>query len=423
MHNTPSDFAQHLYDLISDAHEVPPDDYDHHQWIRPLELPVGTEAAATFDQSIVENSFLQHTKGKRKEADVEKLKRHWEIILLNLVFVMYQRSWLLVPGDSKFYSQDNYWTRRLGLSYRPMKTVVDYLKDNNFVEYREGKAYKDNPVAARISPLPTLTWLLWEYFLEIEQPIEPPYLIVNTPDAGWEEIQSLPQDHGEVLELTQINEFLKGQRWACKAPVQLKYKNNAFQGGRLYTPFQNLPDRKIRLRINTLINDQPIGEVDFNANHLRLNLAFNGGIQAGSTPYEDLADAAGLVGIEKDIRSKVKSFITFAMGSSDKEETRSLCRFNGIDNTQFDALASAAGKLYPKLELFTGWGIFAQNLEGQILKQVMLEGIKKDIVCLPVHDAVAVQQEHLKWAEETMLECWDRQMETRGIARVKVDLP
>ena len=423
MHNTPSDFAQHLYDLISDAHEVPPDDYDHHQWIRPLELPVGTEAAATFDQSIVENSFLQHTKGKRKEADVEKLKRHWEIILLNLVFVMYQRSWLLVPGDSKFYSQDNYWTRRLGLSYRPMKTVVDYLKDNNFVEYREGKAYKDNPVAARISPLPTLTWLLWEYFLEIEQPIEPPYLIVNTPDAGWEEIQSLPQDHGEVLELTQINEFLKGQRWACKAPVQLKYKNNAFQGGRLFTPFQNLPDRKIRLRINTLINDQPIGEVDFNANHLRLNLAFNGGIHAGSTPYEDLADAAGLVGIEKDIRSKVKSFITFAMGSSDKEETRSLCRFNGIDNTQFDALASAAGKLYPKLELFTGWGIFAQNLEGQILKQVMLEGIKKDIVCLPVHDAVAVQQEHLKWAEETMLECWDRQMETRGIARVKVDLP
>jgi hypothetical protein len=75
------------------------------------------------------------------------------------------------------------------------------------------------------------------------------------------------------------------------------------------------------------------------------------------------------------------------------------------------------------LELFSGWGIYAQNFEGQILKQVMLEGVNKDIVCLPVHDAVAVQQEHLKWAEETMLECWDRQMETSGLARVKVDLP
>ena len=53
----------------------------------------------------------------------------------------------------------------------------------------------------------------------------------------------------------------------------------------------------------------------------------------------------------------------------------------------------------------------------------MLEGIKKDIVCYGVHDAVAVQQERLKWAEKTMLECWDSQMETSGLARVKVDLP
>ena len=84
----------------------------------------------------MENSFLGHTKGNRNPADVEKQKKHWKIILLNLTYVMYQRNWLLVPMDSKFYSQDNYWTRRLGLSYRPMKTIVDYLKDNNFVEYK-----------------------------------------------------------------------------------------------------------------------------------------------------------------------------------------------------------------------------------------------------------------------------------------------
>ena len=83
----------------------------------------------------------------------------------------------------------------------------------------------------------------------------------------------------------------------------------------------------------------------------------------------------------------------------------------------------ATERVFPNLDLFTGWGIHGQNYEGQILKQVMLEGIKKDIVCLPVHDAVAVQQEHLKWAEEIMLECWDKQMETSGLERVKVDLP
>ena len=418
MHNTPPDHAQYLYDLISDAHEPPVDDYNHHEWIRPLKLPAGTEAAATFDQSIVENSFLRHTKGNRNPADVEKQKRHWNIILLNLTFVMYQRNWLLVPMDSKFYSQDNYWTRRLGLSYRPMKTIVDYLKDNNFVEYREGKAYKDKPVTARISPLPTLTWLLWEYFLKIEQPIEPPYLIANTPDDGWEAIQHLPDDHYETRELTQINEFLKAQHWACKGPVQLKYKNNILQGGRLYTPFQGLPDRKIRLRINTLINNKPIGEVDFSANHLRLNLAYDKGVDAGATPYEDIGEAAGGL-----TRVKVKEFITVAMGADDAGKAASRCALAGISGQDFQRLTDATERVFPNLDLFTGWGIHGQNYEGQILKQVMLEGIKKDIVCLPVHDAVAVQQEHLKWAEDTMLECWDRQMETTGLARVKIDLP
>ena len=418
MHNTPEDHAHHLYDLISDAHGPPTDDYNHHQWIRPLKLPPETEAAATFDQSIVENSFLRHTKGNRSPADVEKQKKHWNIILLNLTFVMYQRHWLLVPMDSKFYSQDNYWTRRLGLSYRPMKIIVDYLKDNDFVEYKEGKAYKDKPVTARISPLPTLTWLLWKYFLKIEQPIEPPYLIANTPDDGWEAIQHLPDDHYEVQELIQINEFLKGQQWACKGPVQLKYKNNILQGGRLYTPFQGLPDRKIRLRINTLINNQPIGEVDFSANHLRMNLAYDKGVDAGATPYEDIGEAAGGL-----TRVKVKEFITVAMGADDASKAASRCALAGINGQDFQRLTDATKRVFPNLDLFTGWGIHGQNYEGQILKQVMLEGIKKDIVCLPVHDAVAVQQEHLKWAEETMLECWDRQMETSGLARVKVDLP
>ena len=415
MHNTPEDHAHYLYDLISDAHEAPTDDYNHHQWIRPLEL---SAAGATFDQSIVENSFLRHTEGNRNPADLETQKKHWKIILLNLTYVMYQRNWLLVPMDSKFYSQDNYWTRKLGLSYRPMKTIVDYLKDNNFVEYKEGKAYEDHPITARISPLPTLTWLLWEYFLKIEQPIESPYLIANTPDDGWEAIQHLPHDHYEIQELTQINEFLKGQQWACKGPVQLKYENNILQGGRLYTPFQSLPDRKIRLRINTLINNRPIGEVDFSANHLRLNLAYDKGVDAGATPYEDIGEAAG------DLpRAKVKDFIAVAMGADDAGKAASRCALAGIKSQDFQRLTEASKKVFPDLDLFIGWGIHGQNHEGQILKKVMLEGIKKDIVCLPVHDAVAVQQEHIKWAEETMLECWDREMETSGLAGVKVTLP
>jgi len=44
------------------------------------------------------------------------------------------------------------------------------------------------------------------------------------------------------------------------------------------------------------------------------------------------------------------------------------------------------------------------------------------IVCLPVHDAVAVQQEHQNWAKEVMLETWQEHMDDVG-TKVTVDLP
>jgi hypothetical protein len=52
----------------------------------------------------------------------------------------------------------------------------------------------------------------------------------------------------------------------------------------------------------------------------------------------------------------------------------------------------------------------------------MLEGIKKDIVCLPVHDAVAVQQQHQDWAKDVMLETWQAHVGGVG-TKVKVDMP
>ena len=52
--------------------------------------------------------------------------------------------------------------------------------------------------------------------------------------------------------------------------------------------------------------------------------------------------------------------------------------------------------------MLDGWGLSAQNLEGAILRKVMLEGIEQGIVSLPVHDAIAVKQSDAEWAEEAM---------------------
>ena len=66
-----------------------------------------------------------------------------------------------------------------------------------------------------------------------------------------------------------------------------------------------------------------------------------------------------------------------------------------------------------------------ENLVGAILRDVMLQGVDKDIVVLPVHDAVAVQQKHEQWAVDTMLEAWSRAAASGGSARarIKIDRP
>ena len=111
--------------------------------------------------------------------------------------------------------------------------------------------------------------------------------------------------------MRRINEFLEGQQWSCKGPVRLKYKLTVFHGGRLYTRYQQLPDKRHKIRINTLINDEPICEVDFSANHLRLAMAVLHDEDAGDNPYEDIMAIAGI-----DDRDLVKSFITTALGAA-----------------------------------------------------------------------------------------------------------
>lgn len=128
-------------------------------------------------------------------------------------------------------------------------------------------------------------------------------------------------------------------------------------------------------------------------------------------------------GEDPQAKALLRKETQMSFGDFLKQQAASSASLKGINGGQFARLTEAALKVFPRLELFSGWGLYAQNLEGQILKRVMLEGVKKGIVCLPVHDAVAVQQEHLEWAKDTMLECWDRQMETTGLARVKIDLP
>lgn len=407
-----------LWDIVAEQ-PLPEDDYKHHSFLVAMKMNEGRTSREQFTTLV--DSFLNETKGNRGPKQYKKLKRHWEIILLNLSRATFLRHWTLVTLTKATYV-DDYWLNKYEFSHTYTKVVVEHLKGSGLIECLPGKRYEGKPVRTRIFPKPELQTALWQFFLDAEQPIEPPYLTVNSPEDEWEEVVTgLSEDHPALMDMTRINEFLKGHEWACKGPVRMTFKHSPFQGGRLITAFQNLPDRKIRLRINTLIDGKPICEVDFSANHLRLNLAEESGEDAGETPYEDIMEIANADG-----RQLVKDFITIGMGASDRQLAMQAARAKRIDSKLFVRIEKATLKRYPKLSLFTGFGLFAQNLEGQILKRVMLEGVDRGIVALPVHDAVAVAQGNEEWAVEAMRRAWFEYASPSGsnaVARVKVDYP
>ena len=415
MHTKVNQSTAKLWDLL-DSLKLPDDEYSSHTFFRPL---VVHKSSPKYDYAneLIESFVARSNTKQRGAKQLAEFKRHWQYMLMNLCSVSFQRRWLLVSLDKTAYSNDD-WLKLHGLSYGLTKEIVSYLVTTGMIELKLGKRYENNPARTRLFPTPKLANMLYSLFYFIEEEINPPYIRINEGEGSWTgTICSLSDDHPEVIEMTTINEFLKGHSWACKAPVRLVYKSNAFNGGRLSTPFQNLPDRKVRIRINTLIDEQSICEVDFNANHLRLNLAFRAKENAGDTPYEDIGEIAGISN-----RNQIKRFITVAMGASDEAGGYGSLYAEGFNKAYVRRIHDAALKRFPKLQLFKGWGVYAQNFEGQILKDVMLQGVKKDIVCLPVHDAVAVQQQHQEWAKEVMLETWSRYMD--GVkTKVKVDMP
>jgi len=420
-----TDLHQPLQDQLSSLAEelakrgVPEDIYDNHSFLQSMELP----NPSSHYTELLEEHVSQSVGGRNKTAAAE-LKQHLQFFLLCLSGCALTHKWLVVSLTKNHYSSDR-TLKKYGLKYSPTTHIVSYLKESGLVIAKKGAKYEGHPMRTRIYPTPDFAAQLVSFYLDTVESFDGDYLQFEkdedrepVDDNNWAKaIKGLPKDHPDKVDINRINDFLQAQQWACKGPVRLKYKQTPFHGGRLYTRYQQLPDRHFKIRINTLINGEPICEADFSANHLRLAMAVLHQQDAGETPYEDLMELSGV-----NDRSLVKTFVTTAMGASSKQGAQSSWNRRALGAENFVAIEEAVGKRYPELLLFDDWGFQAQNLEGAMLREVMLNGIEKDIVVLPVHDAVAVQQKHESWAMDAMSEAWNKHVGF-GRARLKVDRP
>ena len=239
----------------------------------------------------------------------------------------------------------------------------------------------------------------------------------------------LERTYKEDLEqLIKINDALKDATFALKAPIKRIYsRGHVMMGGRLYTPLANLPDRKSRIRINTLFNGNPVAEVDLKANHPSMLYALLHNKQLPKDYYQMVADASGVS------RDKVKWLILKMVGADDMRLSTKT-KINEVDYSKSKskmsekekkAIQNAAEKLFPDLykEYYQDMGVVMQAMEGDILLDAMCDLIDQGILSLPIYDALYVEQQNIKEAEKALKASW---MENLGVdfePFVDVDIP
>ena len=201
----------------------PVDDKDHHSFLVPMQLRAGSANTDTFTGLVDE--FMAATQGGRSNRDKASLRRHWEYILLNLSKALFSRRWLVVSLTPKAYTKD-YWLKLFKLSHGATKCIVDYLGNEGLIVRKKGKLFKNGPLRTRLFPTAPLAARLWQFFLDSEHPITPPYLTIGEPEGKWKKVfNKLDAEHPDLIDMTTINDFLIGHQWACKGAVRLIYTN------------------------------------------------------------------------------------------------------------------------------------------------------------------------------------------------------
>jgi hypothetical protein len=392
---------------------------------------------------------------KQGRKDFQKtVNSAFNLILGNLVVCVFSKHRLSLSGSEKFYNKGKY-LNSLFLTFRAVHAVTDALMKKGLITFKKGSKAKKQVNSYK--PTKKLELLLLPLIYEVQEEYigdEKSLVIFKPADDSIKESETkgkpknhkllvhsptknyimrrrshspdLPSDHPDRVGLKRINEYLKDVTFALKSPVKRIFSHNdPMQGGRLYVRIQGLPDRRARIRVNTLLNGLPVAEVDLSANHPRMILA----LQNKKLPanfYDDIAAKT------KTTREQVKFLVTRAIGATGRKvNTRKLSPDNKkwlesdfvITKEEKKIIEAAIQEISPDLfkHLYTGMGIYLQGLEGDILMGAMLDLIEQDIPSLPIHDAIYVQRRHKTQAKKALEKSWMEVLGVKFKPAIKID--
>lgn len=396
----------------------------------------------------ITKEFKDELRQSRKDFQ-KRVNDTFRVILYNLVKCTLTRERLSLPGSKEAYKKGSYYNN----IYFTRNSVIACLKAlEKYLIIKTGNTYQNKVNSYEPNQLFQLKLIPLIYLVYEEYNDDTELIIIQDKDN--EEFNNivytkkdlisnshklkhimrvsssivLDRTYQEDLEqLVKINDALKDSTYALKAPIKRIYsRGSVMMGGRLYTPLANLPDRSSRIRINTLFNGSPVAEVDLKANHSSMLYALKGK-QLPKEFYNMIAEESG------QTKDKVKWLIMKMIGAHNK----SISVFSKIDKENFNnslfmmsqsdkkEIQRATEKLFPELyeEFYKDMGVVMQSMEGDVLLDAMCALIDKNILSLPIHDALYVEQKHISQAEKALKESWKKSLGVNFEPFVDVDKP
>ena len=394
------------------------------RWIAPVSLNRTNIHIKSAKQFITNFKETFPSFKKRTKKGCKHINHAFNLILCNLTYAYFERKNLIITNRTSEYEEGGK-LRKLFLTRRATREILKVLEDNKYISKTKGnsfykKANEYKPLIKLGELLDPLLYIVKEKYNK-SKPLD---YVIFKEESNKERLRKLTRgkprntrkvnyirgatsvkltkNHPDVANLHTINCYLDNVSYALKAPIRLIYTGDPFHGGRLYTNIQNLPNRKIKIRINTLINNEKVCEIDLTANHPSMAMALSNK-KLDKNFYEIISKAAN---INYDW---AKDYIRSAIGASNRGiKLKELSKY---DTAKIDEVIK---ERYPGVFdcMYKGMGSRYQSLEGQILLKAMLTLINKDIPSLPIHDAIMVQQQFEKEGKEALESAW---MEVLGV--------
>jgi hypothetical protein len=384
-----------------------------HQNYFSFNLKIPEVMPEEFNRSI---SYILENSGMSLRGQyIDKYKRHYLLILLNLARSLLCKQWLLIPLNTAAYKPGSN-PHRNGFNLRYVKDILGTLYEAELIHAKKGKKYAIQPQLTAIQPAERFGIELCLMALESTSEFVGDYAFLGKHNDGY-----IPTKlHKEQLiqdqhDMSIINSFLEHHSWPMKGPMKRIYSGEVGLSGRIYCDFQAIPKRTVRIRPTSLIDGFPIAEVDIKCSHPRLAAQIFEGIKLSRNFYNDVSQDTDV------FISKVKDYFRVSLSSSNRQ--KALMAFKDMDQANtgldFNILEQWMVHNLPKIPLYSGWSKVAMNIEGEIIKNVMLKGVYEEKVVLPIHDAIAVKLEDAEWGANIMHEAW---VEVMGEDYCEVDI-